>query len=215
MPKATQVLSQAGDGAFPADAVAAGAELDVEDFVDWVVVLKQTDVLVAPVEKGHAVELGGRRVVVVGIDNDGSGRPVQEVVGAREGDVAAARVAGGTVAGGVVAPTGHGKAAALEVLHDAGAIAAGQVDAVRGRVPMNAVAAEGDDEAAVFRLVREEGDKFVAAVGVGFEGVDENRGRAEAADFGLAAFAVDDAVGNAVGMIDVGVDAAGPGDAVG
>ena len=115
----------------------------------------------------------------------------------------------------MVAPTGHGKAAALEVLHDAGAVAAGQVDAVRGRVPMNAVAAEGDDEAAFFRLVREEGDEFVAAVGVGFEGIDENRGRAEAADFGLAAFAVDDAVGDAVGMIDVRIDAAGPGDAVG
>ena len=80
---------------------------------------------------------------------------------------------------------------------------------------MDAVWAEGDDVAAVVFVIDKEGDELVAAVGVGLEGVDQDGGRAEAADFGLAPFAVDDVVGNAVGMVDVGIDAAGPGDAVG
>ena len=87
--------------------------------------------------------------------------------------------------------------------------------AAGGGVPVDAVAAEGDDVAAVVLQIHKEGDEFVAAVGIGFERVDEHRGRAKAADFGLAPFAVDDAGGVAGGMVDVGVGAAGPGDAVG
>ena len=80
-------------------------------------------------------------------------------------------VADGAVAQGVVASSGHGKAATLEVLHDAGAVAAREMHAAWGGVPVDAVAAERDHVAAVVLQIHKEGDEFVAAVGIGFERV--------------------------------------------
>ena len=77
------------------------------------------------------------------------GVQVQQVVGAGDGDVASEGVAGGAVAQGVVVSSGHGEAAALEVLHDAGSVAAGEMDPIWGGVPVDAVGAEGDDVAAI------------------------------------------------------------------
>ena len=99
------------------------------------------------------------------------GVQVNRSSGTGDGDVASEGVAGGAVAQGVVASSGHGEAAAFEVLHDAGSVAAGEMDAIEGGVPVDAVGAEGDDVAAIVFVIDEEGDEFVAAGGIGFEGV--------------------------------------------